>query len=163
MQKTISYEPFCVDGYLIVPQEEKKITFVYNIINGAPVFNALELSALPKQVSLNTEFERQVFDILNKSGLYRSEESLRNSFFTPFKQKNGTDREFDSSVLLRLSPDMFVWYLLDLRESNFGSVHFANAGLKNSEFMHVITTRIGEIEDFKKQIAGNIEFKRVRS
>ena len=115
MQETISYEPFCVDGYLIVPQEEKKITSVYNIINGAPVFNALELSALPKQVSLNTEFERQVFDILNKSGLYRSEKSVRNSFFTPFE--NGKlSSKFDSSILLRLTTAHFVQYLLNSKK-----------------------------------------------
>ena len=103
-------------------------------------------------------------ELFNPRGIYeRSEESLRNSFFTPFKQRNSTNRGFDSSILLRLSPNMFIWYLLDLRESNFSSIHFANAGLKNSEFVSVITTRIGEIENFKKQIAGHIEFKRVRS
>jgi hypothetical protein len=155
MQKIISYEPFCVDGCLIVPQEEKKITSVYNILGGAPVLNAhLEICALPKQVSFRRKFDRQIFDILNKSGLYRSEKSVRNSFFTPFE--NGKlNSKFDSSVLLRLSTAHFVQYLLNSKKGEIFGIYFQDFSynlLEYTTFQLDNARMLGGIKEFEKEI-----------
>ena len=163
MQKTISYEPFCVDGYLIVPQEEKKITSVYNILNGAPILNAhLEICALPKQVSFRSKFDRQVFDILNKSGLYRSEKSVRNSFFTPFE--NGKlSNKFDSSILLRLSTAHFVQYLFNPQKYEVCGVYFEDLSYDWPEYklFQVNNVRtVGGIKEFEQEIQKSAEWQR---
>ncbi|MBR5904720.1 MAG: hypothetical protein IKZ49_04285 [Alphaproteobacteria bacterium] len=153
MQKTISYEPFCVDGYLIVPHEEKKITSVYNITGGAPVLNAyLEICALPKQISFRHKFDRQVFDILNKSGLYKSEKSVRNSFFTPF-EKGELSSKFDSSILLRLSTAHFVQYLFNSKKQEVCGIYFEDCSLNNAR-------TVGGIKEFEQEIQKSAEWQR---
>ena len=158
MQKTISYEPFCVDGYLIVPQEEKKITSVYNILDGVPVLKAhLEICALPKQVSFRRNFDRQVFDILNKSGLYRSEKSVRNSFFTKSNDK------FDYSVLLRLSTAHFVQYLFNSQKYEVCGVYFEDLSYDWPEYklFQVNNVRtVGGIKEFEQEIQKSVEWQR---
>ena len=163
MQKTISYEPFCVDGYLIVPQEEKKITSVYNILNGAPILNAhLEICALPKQVSFRSKFDRQVFDILNKSGLYRSEKSVRNSFFTPFE--NGKlSSKFDSSILLRLTTAHFVQYLLNSKKGEIIGIYFEDWScdlIDNVVFTVNNAKTVGGIKEFEKETQEHVKWKK---
>ncbi len=163
MQKTISYEPFCVDGYLIVPQEEKKITSVYNIIGGAPIMKAhVEIGALPKQVSFRRNFDRQIFDILNKSGLYRSEKSVRNSFFTPFE--NGKlSSKFDSSILLRLTTSHFVQYLLNSKKGEIIGMYFEDwsCGLLESAVFQLNNGRtVGGIKEFEEEIQKSAEWQR---
>jgi hypothetical protein len=163
MQKTISYEPFCVDGYLIVPQEEKKITSVYNIIGGAPIMKAhVEIGALPKQVSLRSKFDRQVFDILNKSGLYRSEKSVRNSFFTPFENDNLSGK-FDSSVLLRLTTAHFIQYLLNSKKGEVVGIYFEDWScdlIDNVIFAVNNAKTVGGIKEFEKEIQKSAEWQR---
>lgn len=163
MQKTISYEPFCVDGYLIVPQEEKKITSVYNILDGAPVLSShVEICALPKRFSLRGGFNRQVFDILNKSGLYRSEKSVRNSFFTPFE--NGKlSSKFDSSILLRLSTAHFVQYLFNSKKQEAHGIYFEDWSydlIENAIFTVNNVRTVGGIKEFEKEIQKSAEWKR---
>lgn len=163
MQKTISYEPFCVDGCLIVPQEEKKITSVYNILDGAPVLNAyLDICALPKQVSFRRKFDRQIFDILNKSGLYKSEKSIRDSFFTPFENGKLSDK-FDSSILLRLSTAHFVQYLFNSKKQEAHGIYFEDWSyglLKNAIFTVNNVRTVGGIKEFEKEIQISAEWKR---
>ena len=158
MQKIISYEPFCVDGYLIVPQEEKEITSVYNIVSGAPVLDAhLEICALPKQISFRRKFDRQVFDILNKSGLYRSEKSVRSSFFTKLNDK------FDYSVLLRLSTAHFVQYLFNSQKYEVCGVYFEDLSYDWPEYklFQVNNVRtVGGIKEFEKEIQKSVEWQR---
>ena len=163
MQKTISYEPFCVDGYLIVPQEKKKITSVYNIVNGAPAVNAhLEICALPKQVSFRRKFDRQVFDILNKSGLYKSEKSVRSSFFTPFG-KGELNSKFDSSILLRLSTAHFVQYLFNSKKQEVCGIYFEDWSydlIENAVFQVNSARTVGGIKEFEKEIQKSAEWQR---
>lgn len=163
MQKTISYDPFCVDGYLIVPQEKKKITCVYNIVDGGPVLDAhLEIPALPKQVSFRHKLDKQVFDILNKSGLYRSEKSVRNSFFTPF-DKDKLNNEFDSSVLLRLSARYFVWYLLNAKKSEVIGMYFQDFYydlLEYPAFQFDGARTLDGIKEFEKEIQKHAQWQK---
>ena len=163
MQKTISYEPFCVDGYLIVPQEEKKITSVYNIIDGVPVLNAyLKICALPKQVSFRRKFDRQIFDILNKSGLYKSEKSVRDSFFTPFEKGKLSDK-FDSCVLLRLSTAHFVQYLFNPKKHEVCGIYFEDWScglLENAVFQLNNSRTVGGIKEFEEEIQKSAEWQR---
>lgn len=163
MQKTISYQPFCIDGYLIVPQEEKKITSVYNIVSGVPVLNAhLEISALPKRVSFRRKFDRQIFDILNKSGLYRSEKSVRNSFFTPFETGKLSD-DFDNSVLIRLSTAHFVLYLFNHKKYEVYGFYFEDLShdLPEHKLFQTNNVRaVGGIKEFQKEIQESAEWQR---
>ncbi len=161
MKQTISYDPFCVDGYLFIPDQEQKLTCVYNIekntekniVGLSPTH--LEISALPKQVSLRCdEFDRQVFDILNKSGLYGSKKSLRNSFFTPFRQGKLVPG-FDSSVLLRLTSAYFMWYLLNAKTQEIVEFCFEDLSYDYPEyrtFQVIGENPITGIEAFEKQI-----------
>lgn len=165
MQKTISYEPYCVDGCLVVPQEDKKLTSVYNILNGAPVLKThLEICGLPKQVSLRSKFDRRVFDILNKSGLYRSEKSVRNSFFTPF-EKGELSEKFDSSVLLRLTTADFIWYLLNTKKSEIYGMWFTDLSYDWPEYkvfqMNDVKT-INGLDNFEKEIKERAKWLRDR-
>jgi len=162
MQKTISYEPFCVDGYLIVPQEEKKITSVYNILDGAPVLSShVEICALPKRFSLRGGFNRQVFDILNKSGLYRSENSLRNSFYAPFENGKPSDKA-DSSVLLRLTTAHFVQYLLNSKKGEIVGLYLQDFSYDWPEYKAFQLDNIkivGGIPEFEQEIKDHVEWK----
>ena len=165
MQKTISYEPYCVDGYLVVPQQEKKLTHVYNIVDGAPAVKAhVEICALPKHISLQKKFDRQVFDILNKSGLYGSKESIKNSFFTPFENGKLSDK-FDSSVLLRLTTAHFVWYLMNAKKGEFYGMYFEDLSYDWPEYkvFQINNSRmLGGIKEFEKEIKDNAKWKKAR-
>lgn len=163
MQKTISYQPYCVDGCLIVPQDEKKITSVYNIVNGAPVLSPyLEIPALPKQVSFRRKFDRQVFDILNKSGLYRSEKSVRDSFFTMFENGKLSDK-FDYSVLIRLSTMHFAQYLLNSKKGEIVGIYFQDFSYNWPEyttFQFDNAKTVGGIKEFEKEIQELVEWQK---
>ena len=165
MQNTISYEPFCVDGYLIVPQEEEKITFVYNIVSGIPVLNAhLEICALPKQISFRRKFDRQVFDILNKSGLYRREKSVRSSFFAPFENGKLSD-EFDNSVLIRFSTAHFAQYLLNSKKGEVFGIYFQDFSYdcpEYTKFQLDNARTVGGIKEFEKEIQNFVEWQKKR-
>lgn len=162
MQKTISYAPFCVDGYLVVPQEEKKITSVYNIVDGAPVLNAhFEICALPKRFSLRGGFNRQVFDILNKSGLYRSENSIRNSFYAPFENGKPSDKA-DSAVLLRLTTAHFAWYLLNAKKREIYGMYFQDFSYDCPEYKTFQLDNVkivGGTPEFEQEIKDHAEWK----
>ena len=168
MSEKISYNPFCVDGYLVVPQEG--LVRVYNIFGGAPVLKSyVELSAVPPKVNLRNHFKRNVFHILKDSGLYTSEQSLRNSFFTPLK--NGVpDNQYDSSVLLGLTGAHFAWllinakdcqvygiYLEDLTCDNPGQETFQVVDYKKYNGMQSFEKYIQETSDWKKRF---IEFQK---
>ena len=69
MSEKISCNPFCVDGYLVVPQEG--LVRVYNIFGGAPVLKSyVELSAVPQKVNLRNPFKRDIFYILKINKLF---------------------------------------------------------------------------------------------
>ena len=161
MSEKISCNPFCVDGYLVVPQEG--LVRVYNIFGGAPVLKSyVELSAVPQKVNLRNPFKRDVFYILKDSGLYISEQSLRNSFFTPLK--NGVaDNQYDSSVLLGLTGAHFAWFLINAKDRQVYGIYLEDLTCDNpgqETFQVVNDKKYDGIQGFKKYIQETSDWKK---
>ena len=161
MSEKISYNPFCVDGYLVVPQE--KLVRIYNIFNGAPVLKSyVELSAVPQKVNLRNHFKRNVFHILKDSGLYTSEQSLRKSFFTPLK--NGVaDNQYDSSVLIGLTGAHFVWLLINAKNRQVYGICLEDLTCDNpgqETFQVVNHKKYDGIQSFEKYVQKTSDWKK---
>ena len=153
-------DSYCISNTLIAePQTENKTVRVYNVCRGAIVKKPyVEISGVPKKPYKG--FECKVRNTVKKTGFCKSDDMLKKSFFTPLDNGKKSEK-FDSSVLLRLTSNYFMFCLLDCKNRKIGMVYLEDLYYDNRslEAFQMVNAEEVSFAGFKRRMQEMVHWR----
>ncbi len=154
-------DSYCISNTLVAePQSGNGTVRVYNVLDGEIKTKPyVEINGVPRKPYKG--FECKVRGVVKKTGFCKSDDMLKKSFFTPLDNGKKSEK-FDSSVLLRLTSNYFMFCLLNCKERKVGVVYLEDLhyDCKSMEAFQVVNMEEVSFVGFKKRIQEMVDWRK---